>query len=160
MLNVDRIHSPNDVLVSPHSMPGSFHYSPPENFRYLFADGTFERLENNFYDDSEDEEEEEREKHIELTSKADIWSCGIILYMMAYDGVQPYCSVGGGRASKLFALKSWTEVELPELRFPENIASGLRQTLKTALRKDPKERAEIKELQTLSLLRGPLAEKL
>ena len=159
MFNVDRINSSNDVLVSPHSLPGSFHYAPPENFRYLFADGTFEKLENNFYDDSDEEEEVEREKHIELTSKADIWSCGIILYMMAYDGVQPYSTVGGGRTSKIFALKSWTEVDLPDLRFPENIASGLRQTLKTTLRKDPKERADIKELQTLSLLRGPLVEK-
>ena len=116
-------------------------------------------MENNFYDDSEDEEEEVREKHIELTSKADIWSCGIILYTMAYDGLQPYVSVSGGRTSKIFALKSWTEVDLPDLRFPENIASGLRQTLKATLRKDPKERADIKELQASSLLRGPLAEK-
>ena len=159
MFDVDRINSPNDVLVSPHSMPGSFQYSPPENFRYLFADGTFEKVENNFYDDSEDEEEEVREKHIELTSKADIWSCGIILYTMAYDGLQPYVSVSGGRTSKIFALKSWTEVDLPDLRFPENIASGLRQTLKATLRKDPKERADIKELQASSLLRGSLAEK-
>ena len=140
-------------------MPGSFHYSPPENFRYLFADGTFEKLENNFYDDSDDEDEE-REKHIELTSKADIWSCGIILYLMVYDGIHPYAPISGGRSSKIFALKSWREVDLPDLRFPENLASGLRQTLKATLRKDPKERADVKELQASSLLQGPLVDKI
>ena len=122
--------------------------------------GTFEKIENNFYDDSEDEEEEEREKHIELTSKADIWSCGIILYLMVYDGLQPYASISGGRSSKIFALKSWREVDLPDLRFPEDLASGLRQTLKATLRKDPKERADVKELQASSLLRGPLVDKI
>ena len=153
-----RITSASDKLVSPHSMPGSFQYSPPENFRYMYDDGRYVRDQNDIDFDTDDEEDEEREKHIELTSNADIWSCGIILYMMVY-GVQPYSSVSGGRSSKIFALKSWTEVEIPASKFPESVSSGLTQTLKTALRKDPKERADVKELQASSFLRGPFFEK-
>ena len=141
-------------------MPGSFQYSPPENFRYIYDDGTFVKDPNDFDYDTDDEEDyKERKKHIELTSNADIWSCGVILYMMVYDGVQPFSCVGGGRSSKIVALKSWTEVDFPPHKFPESVASGLIQTLKTSLRKDPKERADVKELQKSSFLRGPFLEK-
>ena len=159
ILLYDRVNSHNDKLVSAHSMPGSFQYSPPENFRFMYDDGTFAKDPNDFDYESDDEDDEEREKHIELRSSADIWSCGIILFMMVHNGMQPYSNIGGGKTSKIFALKSWREVDLPAVKFPENIVSGLNQTLKSTLRKDPKERADVKELQSLSFLKGPYLEK-
>ena len=149
-----RVQKPKDKLISPHAMPGSFSYSSPENFRHMFDDGTLV----DDYDDSSDDEDR-GPTHIELTMKADIWSIGIMLYKMVYEGMHPYGTVSGGRQSKIFVLKSKVEVELPETKFPESVSHGLLQTLKATLRKDPRERADATELLTMDFLKGPLFEK-
>lgn len=149
-----KVNSSKDKLISPHSMPGSFSYSAPENFRNLFEDGSLE----DDYDDSSDEEDR-GPTHIELTMKADIWSVGIMLYKMVYDGMHPYGTVCGGRSSKIFVLKSKAEVEFPSTKYSESVSNGLIQTLKATLRKDPTERATASELLTMDFLKGPLFEK-
>ena len=148
-----RVTSNAGKLVSPHSMPGSFQYSAPENFRHKYQDGTLA-------DDYDDSDEEERgPTHIELTMQADIWSVGIMLYKLVYDGMHPYGTVSGGRTSKIFALKSKSEVEFPSSKYSESVSNGLLQTLKATLRKDPRERATASELLTMDFLKGPLFEK-
>ena len=137
-------------------MPGSFHYCAPENFRFKYEDGTYVDDMNS---DSDSESKDKGEAYIELTIKADIWSVGILLYKMVYDGVHPYAAVCGGRSSKIFVLKSPIEIEFPETKFPENVSNGLLQTLKAVLRKDPKERADAHETLKMEFLSGPLFEK-
>ena len=153
-----RINNSKDKLISPASMPGSFQYCAPENFRQIYEDGTLMN-DSPFNDDSEDEEDK-GETHVELTMKADIWSIGILLYKMVYDGMHPYGTVSGGRVSKIFALKSSSEVDFPKLKFSETVSNGLMETMKTTLRKDPIERADTTELLKMDFLKGPLFEKI
>ena len=152
-----RLNSASDQLISPKCMPGSFHYCAPENFRFKYEDGTYEDDVNS---DSDSECEDKGDTHIELTIKADIWAVGIILYKMVYDGVHPYAAVCGGRSSKIFVLKSSVEIEFPVTKHPENVSNGLFETLKTVLRKDPKERAEAHEILRMEFLSGPLFKKI
>ena len=135
----------------PGTVPGSFQYTSPENFRYFYENG---RKVKDL--DSSEDEDEGGETHVVLTEKADVWAAGIILYNMVYDGMHPYGAVGGGRMSKITALKCDQEVEFPEMRFSSSVANGLHETIKVSLRKDPKERATIKELLKMDFLSGPI----
>ena len=78
---------------------------------------------------------------------------------MVYSGMHPYGTVGGGKASKIFAMKSHKEIDFPETQFSESVSNGVVQTMKTTLRKDPRERANASELLTMDFLAGPLFEK-
>ena len=138
-----------NTLTFPNSVPGSFHYTAPENFRYFYKDG------RKVPDFDEDDDDEGAETHIELTQKADIWAAGIILYGMVYEGMHPYGTVGGGRMSKMNALKADNEVKLPEMRFNNLDATGLVETMKACLRKDPTERATAQELLKMHFLSSP-----
>ena len=131
-------------LTFPSSVPGSFHYTAPENFRYFHQNG--EKV------DEYDVDDDEVDTHIVLTQKADIWAAGIILFMMVHDGMHPYGTVGGGRLSKINALKSEREIDFS----PQSLkANGLHESLKASLRKDPRERAEARELLDMDFLSGP-----
>ncbi len=98
-------------------------------------------------DSDTDDEDTDGGTHYELTLKADIWSIGIILYSMVFDGQHPYSMVSGGRASKIFALKSFTEIELPTV--DANISQQLLKSLEMSLKKDPKARADSEKLLTV-----------
>lgn len=83
----------------------------------------------------------------------------ISYFRMVYSGMHPYGTVGGGKASKIFAMKSHKEIDFPETQFSESVSNGVVQTMKTTLRKDPRERANASELLTMDFLAGPLFEK-
>ena len=144
----------SNQLIFPGSVPGSFSYTAPENFRYFYEDG---RKVEDFASSSD--EDEVGETHVVLTQKADVWAAGIILYYMVYEGMHPFGTVGGGRTSKIMALKSEQEVEFPDLNFSFSVSNGLLETMKASLRKDPKERATVQELQKMDFLSGPILNK-
>ena len=143
------------MVTFPGSVPGSFLFTAPENFRYFYQDG---RQVSDF--DTSGDEDDDAETHIILTQKADIWAAGIILYNMVYDGQHPYGTVGGGRMSKMTALKSHDEVEFPETKFSSSVSNGLYETIKASLRKDPKERATTQELLKMDFLTDPVSFKI
>ena len=124
-------------------MPGSFNYVAPENFRQIKDNGKI------LSDSDSDDEVEDEITHYELTLKADIWSIGIILYNMVFDGQHPYSMVCGGRSSKIFALKSFTEIEFPEPKFHGNISQQLLKSLEASLRKDPNKRSDSNMLSSM-----------
>ena len=134
-----RLNSSDDKVISPRPLPGSFLYVAPENFRQIKQNGEL-------FSDSDSDDEDADGTHYELTLKADIWSIGIILYSMVYNGQHPYSMVGGGRASKIFALKSFTEIELPTPTFETNISQQLLKSLELSLKKDPKARVDSDKL--------------
>ena len=136
-----RLNNSDDKVVSSHPLPGSFLYVAPENFRQIKHNGEM------LSDSDTDDEDADGGTHYELTLKADIWSIGIILYSMVFDGQHPYSMVSGGRASKIFALKSFTEIELPTVDV--NISQQLLNSLEMSLKKDPKARADSEKLLTI-----------
>ena len=138
-----RLNNSGDKVVSPRPLPGSFLYVAPENFRQIKHNGEM------LSDSDTDDEDAEGGTHYELTQKADIWSIGIILYSMIFDGQHPYSTVSGGRASKIFALKSFTEIELPTPKCEANISQQLLNSLEMSLKKDPKARADSEKLLTI-----------
>ena len=97
------------------------------------------------------------ETQIIMTTKADVWAAGIILYSLVHHGSHPYGTVGGGRLSKINALKSRSEVELPDIKCePSDVAADLNETLRASLRKDPAERATAASLLCMDFLSGPI----
>ena len=52
-------------------MPGSFQYSPPENFRYIYDDGTFVKDPNDFDYDTDDEENYKERKMSDAEDRVD-----------------------------------------------------------------------------------------
>ena len=69
-----------DVLTFNNPVAGTFIYSPPENFRrYRVLDGSLVEEQ-----DLLEVEEDGVETEIHLSAKADIWSLGVILYLMAF----------------------------------------------------------------------------
>ena len=141
-----RLNSSDDKVISSEPLPGSFHYVAPENFRKLKEDG---KMLSDFDIDDEDDDDHGA-IHYELTLKADIWSAGILLFFMVFDGQHPYSMVSGGRSSKIFALKSFIEIEFPTPRFEKNnISQHLLRSLKASLKKDPKARADSEELSSI-----------
>ena len=100
--------------------------------------------------DTDDEDDDDHGGiHYELTLKADIWSAGILLFYMVFDGQHPYSMVSGGRSSKIFALKSFIEIEFPTPRFERNISQHLLRSLEASLKKDPKARADSEKLTSI-----------
>ena len=134
-----QINNSEDKLISSNPMPGTYHYVAPENFRLLHANGEF------VSDLELDDDDDRGDTHVQLTLKADIWSIGIILYKMVY-GLHPYAAVSGGRVSKIFALKSFTEIEFATLQYEKDRSKILLRSLKASLRKDPKERENSEKL--------------
>ena len=102
-------------------------------------------------DTDDEDDDDDGGTHYELTLKADIWSAGILLYFMVFDGQHPYSMVSGGRSSKIFALKSFIEIEFQTPRFERNISQQLLKSLEASLKKDPKARADSEKLSSIML---------
>ena len=49
-----QLNNEEDKLISPHSLPGSFHYTAPENFIHYHEDGR--RVKENLFDSDSDED--------------------------------------------------------------------------------------------------------
>lgn len=95
-------------------------------------------------------------RHIHLTTKADIWALGIILYQWVYDQKHPYENLPGGKSTRVKAL---TSLDVPITL--ESMASSLSDPLvldviKLCLEKRIENRPSAKDLLTHPFL-NPLS---